>query len=149
MTLIINLEFNCINNHHQCFGSVVKLMGKYQSMHYIKYTSKCLDHPQNDLQFIALSMISAGLNSFIYLICNLSVYVSLNSNYTMIFKVSIISFFDKYNNVNFMCIIIWFTLIVGNNQKFGSIITEHLILYRENPAFELFTCKCGCGTLTN
>lgn len=32
MTLIINLEFNCINNHHQCFGSMVKQMGEYQSM---------------------------------------------------------------------------------------------------------------------
>lgn len=113
-------------------------------MHYIKYTSKCLDHPQNDLQFTALSMISASLNSFICLICNLSVYVSLNSNYTMIFKVSIISFFDRYNNENFMCIIIWFTLIVGNDQKFGSIITEHLIPYREkNPPLNCLLVNVG------
>lgn len=60
-------------------------------------------------------MISVSLNFFICLICNLSVYVFLNLNYIMIFEVLIIFFFDRYNNENFMCIIIWFNFIVGNN----------------------------------
>lgn len=69
----------------------------------------------------------------------------------MIFKVLIIFFFDRYNNENFMCIIIWFIFIVGNNQKFGLIIIEYLIFYwKKKFVFELFICNlCGCGMYIN
>lgn len=52
-----------------------------------------------------------------------------------------------------MCIIIWFTLIVGNNKKFGSIITEHLksLTGKKNPPLNcLHVIYVGAvRTLTN